>query len=105
MPRKQHHDDDDLHLTAAQLRTGRPGAEVYPELVHTPVIVRRVRGPQKSPTKRAVSLRLDGEILEAFRATGKGWQSRINDTLAKHLPRQTRQLKRVAGRGRASRHG
>ena len=39
------------------------------------------RGPQKAPTKEAVKLRLDRDILAHFRATGRGWQTRINDTL------------------------
>jgi uncharacterized protein (DUF4415 family) len=30
-----------------------------------------------------VSLRLDKEILERFRASGPGWQSRINEALRK----------------------
>jgi|SRR5262245_31186573 len=51
---------------------------------------RRGRGPQKSPTKQMVSLRLDAHVLERFRATGKGWQGRINQTLAAHLPRVRR---------------
>ncbi len=46
----------------------------------------RARGPQKRPTKRLVSLRLDPDIIDRFRATGPGWQSRINDTLREHLP-------------------
>lgn len=41
----------------------------------------RVRGPQKAPRKTPVSLRLDESVLSAFRATGRGWQSRINDAL------------------------
>ncbi len=28
-----------------------------------------------------MSLRLDPDVLEGFRATGKGWQSRINAEL------------------------
>lgn len=51
---------------------------------------RRGRGPQKAPRKRMVSLRLDVAVLERFRATGKGWQSRINTTLAAHAPRARR---------------
>ena len=39
------------------------------------------RGPQKSPTKEAVSLRLSPEVLKHYRATGKGWQTRIDDAL------------------------
>ena len=45
--------------------------------------LRRVRGPQKAPTKQQVTLRLDREVLERFRSTGSGWQSRINDALRK----------------------
>lgn len=39
------------------------------------------RGPQKAPTKEAVSLRLDREVVEHFRAMGPGWQTKINRTL------------------------
>jgi uncharacterized protein (DUF4415 family) len=41
----------------------------------------RLRGQQKAPTKAQVTLRLDRDILEHFRATGAGWQSRINAAL------------------------
>jgi len=44
---------------------------------------RRSRGPQKSPTKQLVSLRLDPEVIERFRAAGPGWQARMNDALRK----------------------
>jgi uncharacterized protein (DUF4415 family) len=39
------------------------------------------RGPQKSPTKELVSLRVDREVVAAFRATGSGWQKRANEAL------------------------
>jgi len=42
---------------------------------------RRRRGPQKTPIKEQVSIRLDQEVLEAFRARGPGWQSRMNQVL------------------------
>jgi uncharacterized protein (DUF4415 family) len=41
----------------------------------------KVRGPQKAPTKEAVSIRLSSEVLDHYRATGKGWQTRIDDAL------------------------
>ena len=41
----------------------------------------RKRGPQKSPTKQLVSLRLSREVIEHFKATGPGWQGRIDETL------------------------
>lgn len=43
------------------------------------------RGPQKTATKCQVTLRLDPEVIDFFKATGKGWQSRINDTLLEDI--------------------
>lgn len=45
-------------------------------------------GPGRPPSdnpKKQVTLRLDPEVIEKFRATGKGWQSRINAELRKAL--------------------
>jgi len=42
------------------------------------------RPPSPNP-KQQVTLRLDPDVLEKFRATGKGWQSRINAELRKAL--------------------
>lgn len=42
------------------------------------------RPPSENP-KRQVTLRLDPDVIEKFRATGKGWQSRINAELRKVL--------------------
>jgi uncharacterized protein (DUF4415 family) len=30
-----------------------------------------------------VSIRMDQDVLDIFRATGKGWQSRVNEALRK----------------------
>jgi len=49
---------------------------------------RRVRGrPRLQEPKRLVSLRLDSDVVARFRATGPGWQSRINEVLREHLPK------------------
>lgn len=71
-------DPDNPEVTAAQAHQARPFAEAFPELAAT---LRRSRGPQKAPTKQLVSLRLDSAIVEAFKATGPGWQTRMNDAL------------------------
>ncbi len=42
------------------------------------------RPPSPNP-KQQVTLRLDPDVLDQFRATGKGWQSRINAELRKAL--------------------
>lgn len=41
----------------------------------------RRRGAQAAPTKKQVTLRLDPDVIDKFRATGPGWQARINDVL------------------------
>ncbi len=68
-------------LTAEDFRHMRPLSD-FPELAEL-VRKRGERGPQKSPTKQQVTLRLDRDVVERFRATGRGWQGRINDVLRK----------------------
>jgi uncharacterized protein (DUF4415 family) len=58
-----------------------PEALSEEELAAFPRTLRRVRGLQKAPTKRLVSLRLDQNVLDHFKAGGPGWQSRINEAL------------------------
>ena len=46
----------------------------------------KARGrPKSATTKEAVKLRLDADVLAALRASGDGWQTRINDTLRASL--------------------
>lgn len=49
-----------------------------------------VRGLQKEPTKERITIRLSQEVLEQFRATGDGWQTRVDaalrDWLSSHSP-------------------
>ncbi|MBV8594510.1 MAG: BrnA antitoxin family protein, partial [Caulobacteraceae bacterium] len=74
---------DNPALTEAELATGKPFAEAFPEAAAT---LRPVRGKQKAPTKELISLRLDRDTLDAFRSTGPGWQARINAALRKATP-------------------
>jgi uncharacterized protein (DUF4415 family) len=43
--------------------------------------IRRVGRPKGSGTKELITLRIDHDVLDRFRATGPGWQTRINDVL------------------------
>lgn len=46
----------------------------------------KLRGrPKATTTKEPVKIRLDADVLQALRATGDGWQTRINDTLRASL--------------------
>ena len=69
---------DNPKLTDEQLSKARPFAEALPELAAS---IRRGRGPNKAPTKKLVSLRLSGQVIEKYKAGGPGWQSRIDQDL------------------------
>jgi uncharacterized protein (DUF4415 family) len=45
--------------------------------------LKRVGRPPASVTKMPVTLRLDREVVARFRASGDGWQTRMNDALRK----------------------
>ena len=70
-------DADNPPIDDAFAKGFRPAAEVAPDLV------RRMRGPQKSPTKQLVTLRLDPDVIDHFRNSGPRWQGRVNAALRK----------------------
>jgi uncharacterized protein (DUF4415 family) len=69
---------DNPEWTEEMFARAKPLSEFAPELAES---LRRARGPQKAPTKRLISLRLDQDVIEHFKATGPGWQTRINAVL------------------------
>ena len=71
-------DPDAPEWTEEDWARARPAIEVDPELVEW---ARRKRGRQKAPRKELISIRLDPDITDYFRAGGPGWQTRLNDTL------------------------
>ncbi len=69
-------------LTAEDFKRFRPAREVLPLLLRTKL---RVRGPQKTPTKERVTIRLSRDVVQRFRATGDGWQTRLDEALQEWL--------------------
>lgn len=65
-------------LTIADMKRFQPAS---------PELLRKigVRGPQKSPTKQLVSLRLSRDVLAHYKDTGPGWQGRIDRALRESL--------------------
>ena len=74
-------DPDAPELDEDWFERARPATEVIPHVVER---WRRTRGKQKAPTKEAISIRLDADVLAYYRATGRGWQGRINEALRKY---------------------
>lgn len=70
-------DPDAQPLTAKQLKSMVP--------------LRTLRGrPKSASTKQLVSVRYSPEVLAYFRATGEGWQSRMDGVLRKYVTRHAR---------------
>ncbi len=73
-------DPDAPEATDEQLAQAKPFDEVFPALAEA---MRKNAGgrPKSENPKIAVSLRLDQEIVARFKASGPGWQTRMNDAL------------------------
>ena len=73
----------------------------WTEAMLGPPQFRRGRGPQKTPTKVATTIRLDRDVLEFFQSTGAGYQTRINDALRGLIKRDltSRPTRRRTGAG------
>ena len=86
-PNPEMTDDENPEWTAEDFEKAHPSREVMPAS-----LLRKlgVRGPQKAPTKELISIRLTRDVVESFRATGDGWQSRVDhalqDWLKTHQP-------------------
>ena len=50
----------------------------------------RGRPPQGAEPKQLISLRVDRDVLAAFKAQGPGWQSRMQETLKRAATRLQR---------------
>jgi uncharacterized protein (DUF4415 family) len=67
-------DPDTYELTDEQFKTLRP-----------------LRGRPKSETHKVhVTVRLDPEVVQFFRAPGRGWQTRMNSALVAYIARRQR---------------
>jgi uncharacterized protein (DUF4415 family) len=78
-------DPDARELTDEELAAMRPAREVLPPALFAALTK---RGRPRSPNKRVqVTLRVDPDVLAAYKATGPGWQSRMHEALARGVKR------------------
>ena len=79
--------DEVRELTSDDLRAFAPAGKVLPESLRRKV---GIRGRQKAPTKERITIRLSRAVVQSFRATGDGWQTRVDvalqEWLKKHNP-------------------
>lgn len=74
-------------LSMAQVKRMRPASVALTSSLQSKL---RTRGPQKAPTKERITIRLSPDVVQPFRETGAGWQSRLDaalkDWLKSHKP-------------------
>ncbi len=68
-------------LTLKDLENFRSG-EVLPATLRRKI---GERGPQKTATKERITIRLSRDVVDRFRATGDGWQTRVDAALQEWL--------------------
>jgi len=87
-------DEENPEWTATDFKSARPASqvlrEIFPEQVAEKMLVPKPGRVLGSGTKSSTTLRFDNDILATFKATGRGWQTRINnalrDWLKEHKP-------------------
>jgi uncharacterized protein (DUF4415 family) len=75
---------DSPALTKIELAQAKPFADVFPELAEKMCKNLGGRPPLAQP-KRAISIRLDQDVIDKFKASGQGWQSRMNEVLKRSV--------------------
>ena len=79
---------DNPPLTEDERKAARPFRAVFPDLAENLDKAIAARGrPKAAVTKTPVTIRLDPDVVEHYRAMGKGWQSRMNEDLRKLMGR------------------
>jgi uncharacterized protein (DUF4415 family) len=81
-------DGEVREITAEDVALFKPFSSL-PKAEQRVLLSVRRRGPQKSPKKVPVSIRLSPEVVEGLRATGDGWQGRADQVLRSWLAERT----------------
>ena len=76
--KKDWDDVESPELTGEEFAKAKPFAEALPGLAAS---IRKGRGPNKAPTKKLVTIRLSGSVIDKYKSGGEGWQSRIDADL------------------------
>jgi uncharacterized protein (DUF4415 family) len=83
-------DEENPEWTADDFAKAGPAVEVLANYIGDAAaqeLTRRGRGrPPVENRKVNQTLRLDADVLEAYRQAGKGWQTVINNVLRRNMP-------------------
>ena len=94
-PKAERADSDNPEWAATSIANAKPARDVLPQIFSagTAQALLRPRGrPKAEVTKERITIRLSPDVLQGFRETGDGWQTRIDaalrDWLNAHAPAQ-----------------
>ncbi len=90
-------DHDNPEWSAESVLRARPARQVLPELfgATTAQALLRPRGrPKSEVTKQRITIRLSPDVLDGFRQTGDGWQTRMDAALREWLHAQAPNTRR-----------
>ena len=77
-------DGEVRELSQEDLKAFRPATDALPASLQNKLGIKG-RGPQIAPTKERITIRLSPEVVNTFRASGPGWQGRIDEALKQWL--------------------
>ena len=92
MPRKPNPelvDDDSPELDDAWFKGAQPASEILSKLVGSDAAAAMLKPKRGRPVldkpKQHVNIRLDADIVLAFKSRGRGWQTKVNSALREWL--------------------
>jgi uncharacterized protein (DUF4415 family) len=89
IPNPERTDEDAPEATADWFEKARPASEVVADLLGSAAareMLKPKRGrPALANPKEHVNIRLDADVVGAFKGSGAGWQTRINNALREWL--------------------
>ena len=94
-------DEENPEWTDEMFAQARPAREVLPEIFGKAVAAEMLKPkggrPKSAAPKVLLSVRYSPDVIEYFRATGEGWQARMDSALREWIDAQPKQRPRKKG--------
>lgn len=74
-------DPDNPEWTDKDFARALPAREFFSPEAYAQLCALRQRGPKDKPLKVPTTIRFDADVLAALKASGKGWQTRVNEAM------------------------
>ena len=82
-------DPDTFELDDEWFARALPAKKFFSPEAYAQLCAMRQRGPKDKPLKVPTTIRFDADVLTALKASGKGWQTRVNQAVKDWLRTQS----------------